>query len=164
MQDFNESFQILQAGRALRILRLAKLLSLVRLLRLSRLVRYVNQWEEVYVSPLSQIYFLFLMWFVDTLFGRSIWKFGGGIADYGLDRYSLCAAHGRSLKVPPLPFTPFSIWIHLQSLITCFHLPPPPMPFFQTEHFSNLFVQQWNGSQCTIIILSVHIHYAVHWE
>lgn len=50
MQDFSESFQILQAGRALRILRLAKLLSLVRLLRLSRLVRYVNQWEEVYVS------------------------------------------------------------------------------------------------------------------
>lgn len=53
MQDFNESFQILQAGRALRILRLAKLLSLVRLLRLSRLVRYVNQWEEVYVSLYS---------------------------------------------------------------------------------------------------------------
>ena len=52
MQDFSESFQILQAGRALRILRLAKLLSLVRLLRLSRLVRYVNQWEEVYVSTL----------------------------------------------------------------------------------------------------------------
>ena len=52
MQDFSESFQILQAGRALRILRLAKLLSLVRLLRLSRLVRYVNQWEEVYVSLL----------------------------------------------------------------------------------------------------------------
>lgn len=50
MEDFSESFQILQAGRALRILRLAKLLSLVRLLRLSRLVRYVNQWEEVYVS------------------------------------------------------------------------------------------------------------------
>ena len=54
-QDFNESFQILHAGRALRILRLAKLLSLVRLLRLSRLVRYVSQWEEVYVST----YFLF---------------------------------------------------------------------------------------------------------
>ncbi|XP_071548483.1 potassium/sodium hyperpolarization-activated cyclic nucleotide-gated channel 3 isoform X7 [Panulirus ornatus] len=48
-EDFNESFQILQAGRALRILRLAKLLSLVRLLRLSRLVRYVSQWEEVYI-------------------------------------------------------------------------------------------------------------------
>jgi hypothetical protein len=53
MQDFSESFQILQAGRALRILRLAKLLSLVRLLRLSRLVRYVSQWEEVYVSTTS---------------------------------------------------------------------------------------------------------------
>ena len=47
-----ESFQVLQAGRALRILRLAKLLSLVRLLRLSRLVRYVSQWEEVYVSDI----------------------------------------------------------------------------------------------------------------
>ena len=50
LQEYQESFQILQAGRALRILRLAKLLSLVRLLRLSRLVRYVSQWEEVYVS------------------------------------------------------------------------------------------------------------------
>ena len=48
--EYADSFQILQAGRALRILRLAKLLSLVRLLRLSRLVRYVSQWEEVYVS------------------------------------------------------------------------------------------------------------------
>lgn len=47
--EYQESFQILQAGRALRILRLAKLLSLVRLLRLSRLVRYVSQWEEVYI-------------------------------------------------------------------------------------------------------------------
>ena len=52
-QEYSESFQILQAGRALRILRLAKLLSLVRLLRLSRLVRYVSQWEEVYVSVLT---------------------------------------------------------------------------------------------------------------
>ncbi|KAK4015556.1 hypothetical protein OUZ56_030530 [Daphnia magna] len=60
MQDFSESFQILQAGRALRILRLAKLLSLVRLLRLSRLVRYVNQWEEVYVSAGSFALFSFL--------------------------------------------------------------------------------------------------------
>lgn len=60
MQDFSESFQILQAGRALRILRLAKLLSLVRLLRLSRLVRYVNQWEEVYVSAGSFGLFSFL--------------------------------------------------------------------------------------------------------
>ena len=50
LQEYQDSFQILQAGRALRILRLAKLLSLVRLLRLSRLVRYVSQWEEVYVS------------------------------------------------------------------------------------------------------------------
>ncbi len=50
LQVYSDSFQILQAGRALRILRLAKLLSLVRLLRLSRLVRYVSQWEEVYVS------------------------------------------------------------------------------------------------------------------
>ncbi|XP_046753007.1 potassium/sodium hyperpolarization-activated cyclic nucleotide-gated channel 2 isoform X7 [Diprion similis] len=48
-QDFSESLQFLNAGRALRILRLAKLLSLVRLLRLSRLVRYVSQWEEVYI-------------------------------------------------------------------------------------------------------------------
>ena len=66
MQDFSESFQILQAGRALRILRLAKLLSLVRLLRLSRLVRYVNQWEEVYVSHFLEIFFFlnFLFYFV----------------------------------------------------------------------------------------------------
>lgn len=56
-QDFSDSFQILHAGRALRILRLAKLLSLVRLLRLSRLVRYVSQWEEVYVSTHTQIFF-----------------------------------------------------------------------------------------------------------
>ena len=52
--EYADSFQILQAGRALRILRLAKLLSLVRLLRLSRLVRYVSQWEEVYVSILMK--------------------------------------------------------------------------------------------------------------
>ncbi|XP_046439074.1 potassium/sodium hyperpolarization-activated cyclic nucleotide-gated channel 2-like isoform X2 [Daphnia pulex] len=56
MQDFSESFQILQAGRALRILRLAKLLSLVRLLRLSRLVRYVNQWEEVYFLNMASVF------------------------------------------------------------------------------------------------------------
>ncbi|XP_059350923.1 potassium/sodium hyperpolarization-activated cyclic nucleotide-gated channel 3-like [Daphnia carinata] len=55
-QDFSESFQILQAGRALRILRLAKLLSLVRLLRLSRLVRYVNQWEEVYFLNMASVF------------------------------------------------------------------------------------------------------------
>ena len=56
LQEYQDSFQILQAGRALRILRLAKLLSLVRLLRLSRLVRYVSQWEEVYVSKTVHIY------------------------------------------------------------------------------------------------------------
>ena len=50
VQELDENFQLLHAGRALRILRLAKLLSLVRLLRISRLVRYVSQWEEVYVS------------------------------------------------------------------------------------------------------------------
>nr|ABI94038.1 hyperpolarization-activated cyclic nucleotide-modulated cation channel splice variant A-I [Panulirus interruptus] len=55
-EDFNESFQILQAGRALRILRLAKLLSLVRLLRLSRLVRYVSQWEEVYFLNMASVF------------------------------------------------------------------------------------------------------------
>ncbi|XP_071548496.1 potassium/sodium hyperpolarization-activated cyclic nucleotide-gated channel 3 isoform X20 [Panulirus ornatus] len=55
-KDFNESFQILQAGRALRILRLAKLLSLVRLLRLSRLVRYVSQWEEVYFLNMASVF------------------------------------------------------------------------------------------------------------
>ncbi|XP_071548495.1 potassium/sodium hyperpolarization-activated cyclic nucleotide-gated channel 3 isoform X19 [Panulirus ornatus] len=59
-KDFNESFQILQAGRALRILRLAKLLSLVRLLRLSRLVRYVSQWEEVYVSSFLNMASVFM--------------------------------------------------------------------------------------------------------
>ncbi|XP_071548490.1 potassium/sodium hyperpolarization-activated cyclic nucleotide-gated channel 3 isoform X14 [Panulirus ornatus] len=59
-EDFNESFQILQAGRALRILRLAKLLSLVRLLRLSRLVRYVSQWEEVYVSSFLNMASVFM--------------------------------------------------------------------------------------------------------
>ena len=56
LQEYMESFQVLQAGRALRILRLAKLLSLVRLLRLSRLVRYVSQWEEVYVSDILLSY------------------------------------------------------------------------------------------------------------
>ncbi|CAM1303664.1 HCN3 (predicted) [Pycnogonum litorale] len=55
-QDFTESFQILQAGRALRIIRLAKLLSLVRLLRLSRLVRYVSQWEEVYFLNMASVF------------------------------------------------------------------------------------------------------------
>ena len=74
LQEYQESFQILQAGRALRILRLAKLLSLVRLLRLSRLVRYVSQWEEVYVSItytqcgeiLSEGVFIFLWIYVFT--------------------------------------------------------------------------------------------------
>jgi hypothetical protein len=69
MQDFSESFQILQAGRALRILRLAKLLSLVRLLRLSRLVRYVSQWEEVYVSlPIDSSQTLVFFHYMHTLF------------------------------------------------------------------------------------------------
>ena len=68
MQDFSESFQILQAGRALRILRLAKLLSLVRLLRLSRLVRYVNQWEEVYVSHFLDLFFFLNFFFLFCLF------------------------------------------------------------------------------------------------
>ena len=69
MQDFSESFQILQAGRALRILRLAKLLSLVRLLRLSRLVRYVSQWEEVYVSrSIPSIILCWIIFFPNFLF------------------------------------------------------------------------------------------------
>ncbi|KAG8190751.1 hypothetical protein JTE90_024881 [Oedothorax gibbosus] len=50
IQDYQDNYQILHAGRALRILRLAKMLSLLRLLRISRLVRYVSQWEEVYIT------------------------------------------------------------------------------------------------------------------
>ncbi|XP_071548493.1 potassium/sodium hyperpolarization-activated cyclic nucleotide-gated channel 3 isoform X17 [Panulirus ornatus] len=148
-EDFNESFQILQAGRALRILRLAKLLSLVRLLRLSRLVRYVSQWEEVYFLNMASVFMRIfnlismmllighwsgcLQFLVPMLqgFPSNSWVAINELQDsFWLEQYSwalfkamshmLCIGYGR---FPPQSLT--DMWLTMLSMIcgaTCYAL------------------------------------------
>ncbi|XP_071548497.1 potassium/sodium hyperpolarization-activated cyclic nucleotide-gated channel 3 isoform X21 [Panulirus ornatus] len=148
-KDFNESFQILQAGRALRILRLAKLLSLVRLLRLSRLVRYVSQWEEVYFLNMASVFMRIfnlismmllighwsgcLQFLVPMLqgFPSNSWVAINELQDsFWLEQYSwalfkamshmLCIGYGR---FPPQSLT--DMWLTMLSMIcgaTCYAL------------------------------------------
>ena len=125
MQDFSESFQILQAGRALRILRLAKLLSLVRLLRLSRLVRYVSQWEEVYVSTTSSVYLSFLLTF----------------KCHHIKQKSKCLIKRNHQHTCTLPHPRATSWFVSFNILSCtyyFHLFYLPASFFRGK-FSTFF-------------------------